>query len=168
MGPRDSMLTLKLSSEDHSISGVWAGQDNRWVAGTQTTPTGSTLQLVRRCRLGVSSCDIVSDVGVKDWADVSGLPDGRVFLAARDGSVVHYDGFVAIERKTPAGLLNRIHARTETDVWAVGESGHVVHWDGTQWRDVPHPAGHGLVDVASAEGATWILGTENRLLRRAQ
>ena len=32
MGPRDSMLTLKLSSEDHSISGVWAGQDNCWVA----------------------------------------------------------------------------------------------------------------------------------------
>jgi len=66
-------------------------------------------------------------------------------------------------------MLNAVHARSATDVWAVGSHGNaalVMHWDGVQWSQVgvPHgvPAEAGNVLWAvTAVSATevWAVGT---------
>ncbi|HET9142933.1 hypothetical protein [Actinophytocola sp.] len=71
-------------------------------------------------------------------------------------------------------LLGHVHARTGTDVWAVGSVGDaalILHFDGTRWRrfDVPHGGAPGAtnelraVTTVSANEA-WAAGSACRTL----
>lgn len=54
-------------------------------------------------------------------------------------------------------FLSDVQAFSATDVWAVGDI--ILHYDGTAWNEVPHPAG----DLQAIHGATaddvWAVGS---------
>ena len=56
----------------------------------------------------------------------------------------------------------------EDDVWAVGEAGTIVHYDGTAWHNVASPSDAGLhkvIMINAEEGWAW--GDSGTLLHYA-
>ena len=52
-----------------------------------------------------------------------------------------------------------------TDGWAVGDSGAMLHWDGTSWQNVPSPAPYSLFSVAMvSETDGWSVGSSGAIL----
>ena len=107
----------------------------------------------------------------------SGASDLRVVGGAPGaGRVVRFDGAAWIDETLPegTGLLNWIFGYGPEDVFAVGEGGVVLHFDGTRWREEPTPTEEDLWGVWGA-GPTeplWAVGGRGRaegqatLLRR--
>jgi hypothetical protein len=72
------------------------------------------------------------------------------------------------------GGLMHVAAGSATDVWAVGGSAgpdlddtitHVLHDDGTGWREVPFPLSNApstiqITDLAAAGGHAWLIGND--------
>lgn len=57
------------------------------------------------------------------------------------------------------GTLHGVEAVSFDDVWVVGDNG-VIHWDGTEWRNVPSPL-RNLRDITAAdERDLWAVGTD--------
>jgi hypothetical protein len=80
------------------------------------------------------------DVGIgEDFRDVWGTSSNDVWFCGLS-SIVHWDGSIATVYGSSSlpltGLLYGIGGTKRTDVWAVGSSGHVFHWDGTSWSSV--------------------------------
>ena len=51
------------------------------------------------------------------------------------------------------------------DVWAVGENGTILHWDGKRWSRVPSPTKAGLNDVfGTASADVWAVGEDGVIL----
>ena len=68
---------------------------------------------------------------------------------------------------TPQGNpLYSIWGSSASDVWAVGESGSIVHWDGTVWTQVPSGE-HGPLRGVWASGArdAWAVGDNAVIVR---
>ena len=61
-----------------------------------------------------------------------------------------------------------IHAISPTDIWAVGNAGTVLHWDGTAWRKVNLGAAstsRNLFDVwASGPNDVWVVGATGTMM----
>jgi hypothetical protein len=64
-----------------------------------------------------------------------------------------------------SGTLHSLSAVSANEVWAVGNDGLILNWNGTQWSQVANPAGQGAalegVDALSANDvwAINLLGT---------
>ena len=89
----------------------------------------------------------------------------HVFAAVRDGVVLEVDGAVTREHDTgSSATLNAIFGLSPTDVWAAGEDGTVLHFDGTSWAriDLGSYTGHLHSIWGSDPDDVWI-GGENRL-----
>ena len=57
--------------------------------------------------------------------------------------------------------LYAIDALSETDAWAAGEAGTIMHWDGQSWQPVPTPTLadlHAIDMLAPDEG--WAAGSD--------
>ncbi len=67
----------------------------------------------------------------------------------------------------PTGIkLNRLWGTSPSDVWAVGESGTIVHFDGARWSRVPSGTRESLVGIGGREhGDAWAIGNRRTLLR---
>ena len=67
----------------------------------------------------------------------------------------------------PAGArLNRLWGTGPRDVWAVGELGTIVHFDGVRWTRAPSGTRDSLVAIAGVgPGDAWAIGTNRTLLR---
>jgi hypothetical protein len=96
-------------------------------------------------------------------------PDGQAWAAGDDGRLLHREGQLWNEFKSPATHpLYDIRFSSATDGWAVGDGAEVLHWDGSQWSEVLpyHGPGEGpggstqvlySVDVQSPNEA-WMAG----------
>ena len=71
------------------------------------------------------------------------------------------------ENPLPAGsALRAISGSSESDVWAVGDNGTIVHYDGQRWHAVPSGVSERLTGVwAPSRSEAWISGTSGALLR---
>lgn len=62
--------------------------------------------------------------------------------------------------------LVTVRGRSETDVWAVGEGGVALHWDGTCWARNPPSSTQTLRAAWPAAGRTWWFGGGGGMLHR--
>jgi hypothetical protein len=78
------------------------------------------------------------------------------------------DGHWRWERPTPIGYtLASIVAFSPSDVWAVGDAGTVVHFDGASWRVDPTPICDGLASLWGTSATNlWAVGTNGRIVHR--
>ena len=67
------------------------------------------------------------------------------------GDAGDYSG-VVVDMPTDA-TIRALWGAADDDVWAVGDAGAIVHWDGTSWTIVEAPAIPGLADHALV--AVW-------------
>ena len=78
---------------------------------------------------------------------VHALPEGPVFLAGADGTILHFQDGAFARMKTPAlgkDIVFGLWAASPSDVYAVGSAagrnGFVWHYDGEGWHDLVLPA----------------------------
>lgn len=84
--------------------------------------------------------------------------------APRDGAVARRDG--GSPRSGELAGLRRFWGLTPDDVWAVGERGLVVHFDGRTWHKLPSGTDADLLGMAGRErGDAWIVGHNGTILR---
>lgn len=84
--------------------------------------------------------------------------------------VCRWDGYTGVFTKpyesATSGQLNGIYARADDDVYAVGNSGLVIHWDGDSWDDIS-PGGAVTQNLqgiyGNAEGI-WVCGEGGRIV----
>jgi hypothetical protein len=63
-------------------------------------------------------------------------------------------------------VLTSISGTSDTDIWAVGFDGTIVHYDGVAWTQITSPTTQHLSDVwAAAPNDAWAVGTNSTLLR---
>jgi hypothetical protein len=73
--------------------------------------------------------------------------------------------WTAVQSATERKLI-AIHGSSAADIWAVGERGTIVRWQGERWEATPSPTTLDLVDVwASGPDAAWAVGDRGTLLR---
>ena len=105
------------------------------------------LDRVPLCAWGASASDI--------WMAGGGLAsDSRALL-------LHDDGRTLTEVPVPAtSTIWWIHGTGSTDVWAVGERGLILHWDGSAWSSSSmSPSAANLYGVwAAAVDDVWAVG----------
>lgn len=90
----------------------------------------------------------------------------------------HYDGsewqptavpnaaWEATTDSTRRPRLLAIHVFSGTDVWAVGNAGAILHYDGERWTVVQGRQDYSLLDVDFAgPGDGWAVGTQGTILR---
>jgi len=141
-----------------SIRDIWGTDDDLFVL---VSPGG-----VRSRALGwvpVGEEDGVSIQGRALWASSSA--DIWVIDLAGDG-FLHWDGTSWTEVASPAGGLNDIWGSSACDIFAVGDRGAAVHFDGESWKARTTPAGTGDLRViwgvgpnevyAAGEGGTLV------------
>lgn len=116
-----------------------------------------------------------------EWMLVSS-PDGRfeglagtrendVWMVG-EGNPWHWDGSAWAEVPRPSGFtLHAAFAHTANDVWAVGDDGRILHWDGMQWS-ASTSGFDGRFEVqflsiwGSTNGDLWVGGTQGTILHR--
>ena len=80
--------------------------------------------------------------------EVCGDPAPTGSCALADGGRVCSADCWCWEYPLPHGYtLKGAHFRAPNDGWAVGELGHVQHWDGTRWTRVPGGTAADLRDI---------------------
>jgi hypothetical protein len=79
--------------------------------------------------------------------------------------VWHYDGATWTSMPLPSGsVLNEIWGSSATDVFAVGEDGVVLHYDGAAWT-LATPTRAGLLGVwGSSPGDVYAVGAAGTIL----
>ena len=83
----------------------------------------------------------------------------RVPIVNAEGSVLNWTS------PTTAPLVS-VHMVTADDGWAVGWSGTMIHWNGTDWSNVTSPTQKGLgsVFMVTADDG-WAVGWDGTIIR---
>jgi hypothetical protein len=94
----------------------------------------------------------------------TGILEGGV-VSSTDGFVLRFDGCAWSKSPMPSSEpgLNAIWGAAANDIWAVGQHGIAVNWDGRYWSNVPVGAdvslksvsGSGASDVWTTAGFHW-------------
>ncbi len=84
------------------------------------------------------------------------------------GTILHYDGIRWSHMPLPAtGVLNEVSGSSGTDVFAVGEEGVILHFDGTAWT-ASNPTTKALLGVwATSPSEGFAVGVEGTVLHGA-
>lgn len=84
---------------------------------------------------------------------VGGPPDDGVIMRQSNGGWSE----MTLPEGTP--IVNWVHGFGEDDVWAVGDAGAALHFDGAQWRTVATPTDQNLWGVwGAAPDDVWAVG----------
>ncbi len=103
-------------------------------------PPGSTATLLAPLVLALTAC--TPDVDLASAATPDAAPPRWVVVAS----------------STPVDL-RAIHGTAADDIWAVGEHGLALHWDGSRWSAVPTNTSVDLVGVwAHTRDDAWAVG----------
>ena len=93
----------------------------------------------------------------------------QVWVGTARGDLIKYDqGMVTTTGLAPGNALRAIWASSASDIWAVGDSGSVLRYDGTTWSSstTRFPALrlglHGV--TGNAHGEVWIVGDNGTIL----
>jgi hypothetical protein len=84
--------------------------------------------------------------------------------AARDASGP-LDGARA-SRPSVDTTLSKLWGAAPDDIWAIGNGGHIAHFDGRAWQRVPYGTTVRLTAIAGrGPGEAWIVGADGTILR---
>lgn len=85
--------------------------------------------------MGSAGVQSLGSVAYPDLTSVSSLPDGHAWAVGLDGQVVEFgpDGQVWLTSVANGKDLHAVHATSALSVWAVGEAGVAVRYNGTIW-----------------------------------
>lgn len=101
------------------------------------------------------------------WAVGHAIAD-RTVGDKTGSSLLHFDGARWTET-VPPGLDDsfwRVAGSGPNDVWAVGEKGAIVHWNGRAWEQVPSGTTDALFGVwAASPELAWAVGHAGLVLR---
>lgn len=137
-----------------TASAVWATAANDvWTAGGETLGHWN----------GISWT--ATSVSGAQFHSVAGTPGGDVYAVGT--AIRRFDGSQWSPMARPGtAILRDVWAASAGDVWAVGDSGTVLHFDGVTWTAVPSPTTAQLTAVhGSAADDVWAVGTGGTLLR---
>jgi len=99
-----------------------------------------------------------------------GTNDNQVFAGTFKGGIYQWDGNSWTQTYSDVeSAINDIHGSDAGNVFAVGRDGLILHFDGTQWRQIPYvtddPSGRNLTAVRAIDNKeTLIAGTDGRIL----
>ncbi len=140
------------SKDPDSLQDIWGTSDDLFIL---VSPGGVRSRVQAWAPVGATGDSIQ---GRALWA--SSYTDIWVVNSAGDG-FFQWDGTTWREVSSPSGGLNEIWGSASTDVFAVGDLGALVHFDGVEWRPEDAPTtrdlraiwGNGPDDVyAAGEG----------------
>ncbi|MBL9004597.1 MAG: hypothetical protein JNJ46_10140 [Myxococcales bacterium] len=56
-------------------------------------------------------------------------------------------------------IINRVWGSSDKDVWAAGNDGNMIHWDGKAWRRIAVPTGNDLLGIwGASDKDVWAVG----------
>ncbi|MFL5306708.1 MAG: hypothetical protein ACJ8F1_15940 [Polyangia bacterium] len=125
--------------------------------------------------LAVALCSLGSLAGCRR-SEAAGAPADKAPRSMQVVSVdasgppvagdICYQSGLCWDRPRPQGeQLNAVWAANANDVWAVGDGGTALHFDGASWRRVPTGTGATLVGVwGGSPKSVWMLGEQGQLL----
>lgn len=99
-----------------------------------------------------------------------GIDDSNVIAGTFKGGLYAWNGVEWRQVYTGTkSAINHIHGSGPRDIYAVGENGTVLHFDGDQWRQLPYPGDAGSTDGltgvrAISEHEVFICGRAGRVL----
>lgn len=164
---------------DLDVSALFAveavGPDDVWAAGQDGSLAhygGSVWQEVPAVPLNVHLYDLHFRASNDGWAvgerlELEGPP--RYTAVA-----FHYDGATWQEAIIPdtaweAGTDSRllaVYSLSENDVWAAGDQGAILHYDGVRWATAQGKQNYDVLDIDFAgPGDGWAVGTQGVILR---
>src|SRR2546427_7409028 len=80
-------------------------------------------------------------------------------------SVCSSDGWCWSNPLPQGNPLRSVWGSASTDVWAVGDAGTILHWDGSAWSGFPSGTGNILYSVwGSASTDVWAVGDAGTIL----
>lgn len=165
---------VRITSGGVSIAGIGSTHDFQLVAddqnGDPTSPPSSTWSSLNPDVATIASLDTVT-------GRVTAHRDGQVTIVADAGGLVD-DALLTVFVPGPAGVatwswgdfnsnaLTDVWLNAPNDVWVVGWSGTVLHYDGASWNDVtPGLVTTDLFGVwASGPADVWVVGRGPTLL----
>jgi hypothetical protein len=125
---------------------------------------------VRRLRRGAAAAVALAPARAHRllWATrnnlVTASPDGEFAHAAWDASTGAV-GPWSMLRAPSAARLHALWGLNADDLYAAGEAGVVLHFDGRAWRRLEVPATGTLTCITGATGDVWIGGERGTLLK---
>jgi hypothetical protein len=114
--------------------------------------------------------DDVWAVGTGGEIERRGRHAGDIHILPRP-LILHWTGRAWTQLSRPdanptAKVLRAVTGTSATNVWAVGDEGTILRWDGKRWSTVSSPTHEDLTAVAiDADGSVWIGGNNGTLLR---
>lgn len=98
------------------------------------------------------------------WLDSWGTAT-TAFFVGENGHVAKYAASVFVEGASPTGeALRSVCGFSVGDVWAVGDAGTIVHYDGTSWSLVESGTTSPLYAIAGFQGGAIALGDHGTVL----
>jgi hypothetical protein len=134
----------------------------------RVSPSPSSVPSQSAARPGYSLTSVSALSGADVWA-VGAHGDAGVsgaLAGLQDHSfIVHYDGTAWRETSTPdVGALTAVAAAADGQVWTLGPSGAILHWDGWKWTIAESAAqdGDAVLRGLAAVSPTdvWAVGSE--------
>lgn len=87
------------------------------------------------------------------------------FITGKD--TMHFTGSKWTAQKAMLTMFNSMSARSATDIWGVGGTGRIGHWDGSTWT-VAQPFGSvAMWSVSTIAGHAWVVGDNSLIVHRA-
>ena len=145
-----------------TLTGVWSsGPGDVWVTAT----SGVNGEIYRGDQTAIA-LDHQLAQGEGHAFAIHGTGPGDVWVAGTS-RVWHHDGTAWSEAHHAAGLgaLLGVWARSPTDVFAVGEGGAIVHFDGTSWQPMSSGTTRTLRGVYATATAAYAVGDGGTVLR---
>ena len=113
-------------SATENYNGVWGSGADVWIAGDAG---------ITRCKSTGAGCAL--EFPSANMYGIWGSAASNIFAVGAGGKIARFNGTAWSTMTSPTSrMLVRLTGSSASDVWAVGDS-VVVHFDGTQWRDVP-------------------------------
>lgn len=102
------------------------------------------------------------------WAVGAAVGNGSVTDLPAGPMVASYNGVSwAVNRTFPTqSYLRAVHAIAPNDVWAVGDAGTILRYNGTDWTIVPSGVTQQLLSITGSGTTLWAAGTGGTILKK--
>jgi hypothetical protein len=155
---------------------VWSSGSNNHGGGGERPDAGPSIDacVPVTCEQLAANCDVVADDGCGHPLDCGTCDapavcggQGQANVCAIPEADRACNGAWCWEAPAPLPFdAVSMFAVTATDVWAVGEGGVIMHFDGSRWSFVPSGTAEALDDIWMASATDgWIVGAGGTLLR---
>ncbi len=129
--------------------------------------------LVQRVGLSGGAPQIGGGFGAAGGVPATGVYSaggGDLYACSSGGTLWHCgadeDRFTCIYEYGKAGFdFHDIHGSSPSDIYAVGDRGLVLHFDGKEWSEIDTPVCASLNAVSVSGGTVWVVGDGGTILR---